>query len=74
MQMIVALFITFCSLANPNHCQVVRFAPENPAEATLIRCMMSSQPTAAEWLAANPGWVAVGAGECHPDRLKGHDI
>jgi hypothetical protein len=66
---LIALFVTVCLFAAPDTCQGIRFAPENPQEATLISCMMASEPTAAEWLNEHPAW-SFKRSDCKPDRPK----
>ena len=49
----IALALTACLIAQPQHCREVRgFQPPE----SLIECLIASQPAAAAWAVEHPAW------------------
>jgi hypothetical protein len=51
---ILELVMTVCTVANLNLCEDKRIRLE--ANASVMQCMLSAQPTMAQWAADNPDW------------------
>jgi hypothetical protein len=51
---IIELVMTVCTVANLNLCEDKRIKLE--ANISVMACMMTAQPTMAQWVAENPDW------------------
>jgi hypothetical protein len=51
------LVMTVCTMANSNVCEDKRIILES--NVSLVQCVMTAQPTMAQWAAENPEWTII---------------
>jgi hypothetical protein len=51
---LIAIVVTVCALAHPDHCEEQRL--EYMWNGSLTQCVMTAQPYIAQWIAEHPKW------------------
>jgi hypothetical protein len=51
------ILMTVCAIANANLCEDRRIIVD--PDMSISRCVMTAQPTMAQWASENPGWTII---------------